>query len=287
LLTIPNELLLEIASSLRLPDLRRLSRVNCQLYFFTNDYLARYRYNSGLVALPNEIILEIVQHLGRQKDRSNLARASQRFYPLIMHYIVRHDVRHGGSSLLNYAAKKNLGGMARNILHIGGDVNTQRGCRVGFAKRQPTPLVTAASHGHKKMVRILLKTGASHFVDGMRVPLAVAISNRHENVALILSQELDFGDMFLTKTGQMVFQMGCEMKLVNLVCHYLERGSHCAESVNAPRLHPRSTALYRTLLKDASKDILLKRELHANAYQIVLMLLQHGASPDIRIGATR
>ncbi len=127
LLSLPNKILHDIVSHLSTLNLRRLSRVNKRLHFFVESYLVQYRYNSGLVALPNEIILEIVQQLDRQKDRSSLARASLRFYPLIMDYIYRHNVQYGGSGLLNYAAKRNLSGMTREILRLGGDVNTQHG----------------------------------------------------------------------------------------------------------------------------------------------------------------
>lgn len=282
LLKLPNEILLEIVSLLSTPDLRRLDKVNCKLHFFIGDYLVRYRYHVGLFTLPNELILEIVQHLGRQKDRSRLARASQRFYPLIMDYISRHNVRYGGSSLLNYAAKRDLKGMARMILHLGGDVDTQCGFRL-FLDKRVTPLATAAFHGHEKMVRMLLEAGASVFIHGMRIPLAMAIFKRHEKVALILSQELDSDDVPLTKTGGTALQMACGMKLVNLVRYYLERGSRYGGRTNVHSLPDRSTALYHILRKDASKDDFFKRELHEDVYQIVLMLLHHGANPDIHI----
>jgi ankyrin repeat protein len=280
---LPNEILLEIVSLLSISDLRRLDRVNRKLHFFIGDYLVRYRYNAGLFTLPNELILEIVQHLGRQKDRSRLARASQRFYPLIMDYISRHNVRYGGSSLLNYAAKRDLKGMARMILHLGGDVDTQCGFRRGVLDNRVTPLVIAAFHGHEKMVRMLLEAGASVFVDGMRIPLAMAIHKRHEKVALILSQELDFDDVPLTKTGDTALQMACGAKLVDLVRYYLECGSRCGGRVNVHSLPDRSTALHHVLRKDASKDVFFKRELHEDVYQIVVMLLHHGANPDILI----
>jgi hypothetical protein len=125
LLGFRNEILLEIVSLLSTPDLRRLGRVNSRLYFLVGDYLLRYRYNVGLIALPNELILEIVQHLGCQRNRSRFARASRRVYPLVMDYIIRHNVRYDKSSLLNYATKRDLKEMAQMILHLGGDVNTQ------------------------------------------------------------------------------------------------------------------------------------------------------------------
>ncbi|PVI02971.1 hypothetical protein DM02DRAFT_652949 [Periconia macrospinosa] len=166
LLELPNEILLEIVFPLRIADLRRLGSVNHKFQRFTVDYLRRYVDKVKIFSLPNELLLAIAQYLGHQKDRSCLARASRRFYLLVMDYILRCNVRYGGSSLLNYAAKRNLNRMARTILYAGGDVNTQRGFRPSVIGRRPTPLATAALHGHEGMVKILLETGASHFIDG-------------------------------------------------------------------------------------------------------------------------
>ena len=167
------------------------------------------------------------------------------------------------------------------MLQLGGDVNTQREPGPGRMNKRTTPLVTAAFHGHQRIVALLLEAGASHFVDGRRIPLAVAISRRHENLALILSQELGSGDMLLQNTRSEVLQMACTAKLVNLVRYYLERDWGCGGRVD---VQDHSIALYRVLQKDASKDDFLKRGLHEEAYQIVLMLLKHGANPDSRIG---
>jgi hypothetical protein len=52
--------------------------VSRRLYFFAREYLVRYRYTSGLVALPNEIILGVVQLLGSWEDCSRLPRTSRR-----------------------------------------------------------------------------------------------------------------------------------------------------------------------------------------------------------------
>jgi hypothetical protein len=149
--------------------------------------------------------------------------------------------------------------------------------------KRPTPLAIAAFHGHEKMVKVLLEAGASHFVDGMRIPLAVAIFKQHEAVALILSQELHPSDVILKKTRGTALQMACAAKLVNLVWYYLERGSQCGGLVNVHSLHNCSTTLYVVLQEDASRDDFVKRKLHENVYQIVSMLLQHGANPDIHI----
>jgi hypothetical protein len=285
ILKLPNELLFDIASHLSTPDLRRLSGVDPRLNYSIENYLTRYRYNVGLVALPDEILLKIVQHLGRQRYRSRFARASLRFYPLTMEYMIHHDVTSRGSALLNYAAWKGLEEMARTILHLGGDANARCGVRVrpSFVKNIPTPLVSATIQGHENIVRLLLKSGASHFVDGSRVPLTAAILMGHENVALLLSEGLGPNELALKNNDRTVLQVACEAKLFKLVRYYLERGSRCEGPENTRSSPNYSIALYYILDIDASKGSFLKKELHEDAYQIVLMLLQHGANPDRRI----
>lgn len=274
LFKVPNEIFIEVASLLCTSDLRRLGWVNCRLRSFVADYLSRYRYNFGILTLPNELIFEIVQHLGHQKDRSRLARASQRFYPPVMRYIVRHNVVHSGSSLLNYAAKRNLVGFARKIISLGGEVNTQRGSQTTTTGTRLTPLATAALNGSIRMIELLLEFGASHFVDGLRLPLALAIVKKHESVALMLSRDLDSSNTLLTRsTTQTPLQMACAAQLVSLVRYYLEHKPCSSQNYDS--------ALFGVIHKDASGTQSVRRKLYDEVFQIVLMLLEHGASPDI------
>lgn len=68
------EILLEIAPSPAIKELRCLGRVNRRLRSFANDYLARYRYNTGIFRLPNELLLMITRDLDSQRQRSRFAR---------------------------------------------------------------------------------------------------------------------------------------------------------------------------------------------------------------------
>ena len=283
LLDLPNRILCHIISSLSILDLRRLSRVNRRLYYFVEDYLIQHRYNTGLLALPNEITLAIVQQMDRQKDRSCLARASLRFYPLIMDYVYRHNVQYGRGGLLIYAAKRNLMGMAQKILHLGGDINTHRETRTNVSHKQMTPLAVAAYYGHERMVRMLLTSGVKLASDGVNIPLLAAIFKRHEKVALILSRELDLDSIPLGKLGSTPLQLACAKKLVNLVRYYLGRKSQQNEHANIQYVKDCSIALYCVLRLDAAKDNLIKRELHEDVYQIALLLLENGADPNFRL----
>ena len=281
ILRLPVELLHHIASLICTPDLRRLGRVNRAFYCYVADYLFRYRYNSGLLALPNELILEVVQHVACQNDRSHLARTSQRFYPLIMNYIIRHDVQHQGSSLLIHAAEKNLKGLARGILSRGGDVNAKVKVRFGAEIHGTNPLGVAASRGNEGMVKLLIKAGANH---GRRLALASAIIRRHETIAILLSQEMDPSEVLLhkhpLKSKLTALQMACVMKLVKLVRYFLLKHGVRYERDESGKIRELNVALYAILKKDDTEGDFVKRRLHEEVYQIATALLQHGANPD-------
>jgi hypothetical protein len=281
LLELPNELLFDIASCLSFPDLRRLSRVSRRLQFIVGEYLPRYRYKSRLLTLPNNILLRVARLLDTRKDQSRFARTSQRFYPLVMGHIVRHNIQYEGSSLMNYASERNVKGMAQGILYLGGNVESLQGSSI-IVYGGATPLTTAAYYGHERMVRFLINVGASQLLDGYRGPLAVAIARGRENVALILSQELEGNDT-LRRGGPTVLQRACEALLVNLVHSLLERET---KSPHEQSIRNRSIALYHLLDMNACRNEFARRELLEYVYQIAMMLLRHGADPDMCVKQT-
>lgn len=159
-------------------------------------------------------------------------------------------------------------------MYRGGDVSTT----AGYSRRSavlPRPLSIAAYYGYEDMVKLLLELGAQPSGQAKDIPLAFAVSKRHERVALILLQSPDSinGDSGMTE-GKLL-QMASAAKMVTLVSHLLARRSE---------LHTREvdTALCHVILGDTSKENILKRAFHHEVYQIVLMLLQNGASPDVR-----
>jgi hypothetical protein len=270
----PTEILPDIFVLLRPSDLMSLGFVNRKFSLLIEKYHARC--NSGLSTMPNEIILEIIQHLGA-RDQSRLARANRRFYPLIMDSILRDNARRGGSSILWFAVKRNLKGLTRRALQRGGDVNAV--VRLNFSTEQKTPLLVAAYHGFEGIVNLLLKCGAHHSAYGRTSPIRIAISKRHEKVALILYRALESTDVeFYTKKNHLL-RMACAAKLVNLVRHLLERRVF----LNIESEGELDTALYCVLLVDMCQDKFLKRALHQDVYQIVLILLQHGACPHVQL----
>jgi hypothetical protein len=279
LLTLPNELLLAIACPLSTSTLRLLSKVNHHLYFFVRAYLIRHRYTHGLLTLPNELLLEITAYLGTQSDRSHFARTSQHFYPVVMNYIVRFDIRYRGSSMLNVAARRNLKGVARSMLRMGGEVNTQHGFQALRTGERPTPLLVAALLGHERMVRLFLGAGAQEALNDVRMPLLLAIAKGHEGIAVLLARDLDADDTIATPgRGRNVLLLACRARFVHLVRGLLERCALQGKRVDARKC---SAALYMLLEGTASKGAFRARELLEDVHQIVLMLLGHGADPDL------
>jgi hypothetical protein len=272
----PTGILPDIFVLLRPSDLLSLSFVNRKFSLLIKKYHARC--NSGLNTIPNEIILEIIQHL-RARDQSRLARASRRFYPLIMDSILRDDSRHGKSRILWFAVEKNLKSLTRRVLQRGGDVNTVVVVRSKSSIGQKTPLMVAAYHGFEGIVNLLLKLGARHSAYERLSPIKIAISKRHEKVALILYKALEkSNDVELNTKKNKLLRMACAAKLVKLVRYLLERRVH----LNIESEGEVDTALYCVLQVDICQDKFLKRALHEDVYQIVLMLLQHGACPHVQ-----
>jgi hypothetical protein len=272
---IPTGILSDIFVLLRPSDLMSLSFVNRNFSLLTKKYHARC--NSGLNTMPNEIILEIIQHLGAP-DQSRLARASRRIYPLIMDAILRDDSRHGKSRILWFAVEKNLKSLTRRVLQRGGEVSAVAVVLSRFPTAQKTPLLVAAHRGFEGIVNLLLKFGAHHSANGQMSPIKMAIFKRHEKIALILYRALESNDVDFNTKKNKLLRMACAAKLVKLVRYLLERRVH----LNIESEEEVDTALYCVLQVDICQDKFLKRALHEDVYQIVLMLLQHGARPHVQ-----
>lgn len=199
LLELPNELLIQISSSLPTTDLQFLSQANRWLYSFVKDYLSGYRCNKGLNRLPDNVLLIIIDYLLPRIDSSgDLTRTSQRFFALGMNQWIFQDVKEN-SNLLSYAAELNLITMVRRMIAIGGDVNADTSSCFFFDLewRYRRPLTFAAYYGHSEIVSLLLAAGTNQLVFSgrpqlyMRVPLYFAMSRDHEETPLILAQDIE------------------------------------------------------------------------------------------------
>jgi hypothetical protein len=365
LLNLPNELLREVVAPLSPSDLRHLRRVNHRVRDFILDY-NRPRF-IGLADLPDQLVLKVAQHL-HNSARSQLARTTFRFYPLIMDVILDQEVRTQNVKLLKSALETGSKGLTRRLLLKGADVEARIYCHTRYGWRATTPLSFAAIFGDVQMVELLLQFGADvhklhmyatysayldwvrgctlpldlavHFgyarvvdlllgagwnpvSDGKVQVLSVAIMRRHEAIvkrilqALELVEELSVSivrdllqmasgaefrslatnvitqheQVILRNLSPLVFTNTLEApedvltdfikyaavgKLTSTVRHLLQ----IKEQLQIKQTRCLDTALYSVISVDACKENVLRRELHQDVYQIVDILLAHGANPD-------
>jgi hypothetical protein len=132
------------------------------------------------------------------------------------------------------------------------------------------------------MVRLFLMAGAMQLIGSNRVSLEVAIANGHEQIAILLSQELEADDK-VREGGDILLKLACEAKMANLVKILLERGYRVRTAAEIKHRH--SALLNHLIAKDATRGDFVKRELHDEVYQIATMLLLHKADPDLNSNA--
>jgi ankyrin repeat protein len=146
-----------------------------------------------LLDLPNELILQIVDHLGEQRYINPLTRLNQRFHDILNDHLYHFNILTRGSDGLLWAAKYDRLSTARRLLHLGANVNARINYTTG--RIGLTPLHHASEHGHLKMARMLLDVGANPEARAPAgwTPLYNALVFRHEEVAKAISDRI--GDL--------------------------------------------------------------------------------------------
>jgi hypothetical protein len=276
LLALSNELLHEVFLMLGTSDLRRVSLINHELHSYVTDFLARYRYHVGIFRLPKKLLLRVTQHL-KQRDRCRLAQASQKLHPAVMDLVIRHNIRRNGSSILNHAAKNNLEHLARKLIRLGGNVDTVHDISISPIPRVlmwhyvegyllMRPLMSAALHGHERIVSLLLLAGAGQHVYGITAPLTLAMLQRNKRLCEILLPKLPIEDM------PAILKLASYDQYVKPVRWLLEAGESSASIRQA-----RTVALYHILNEAASTSDFLMNEVREEGCRIVALLLKYEA----------
>jgi ankyrin repeat protein len=276
ILAVPNEIIFKILAKLSPPNLRSIRNTNKRLRVLAEDKLRRD--NGAPFPLSSALILKIAQHLSA-RDCSRLARVSHKYYSLITKKILRQNVEKGGSSLLYFAAKNNSTRMARRLLEYGADINARCGLSSGNVDKKMNPLLFAAHHGHLDIVNLFLEFGALHYLTEQCAPLMAAISRQHDQVALALAEALQSVGAEMYRIMHTPLQMACKKKMVQLVKQLLKYKTPS----KADRVQNLNHALYYVVVRERNSGMFLKRELHQDDYEMVLMLLEHGANPDAQL----
>jgi hypothetical protein len=144
-----------------------------------------------------------------------------------------------------------------------------------------TAIIYEAVFGFGQMVKLLLNSGASQIVENKYRPLSAALAKGHEYVAPRVLRDLEAAGKLHGKVSAAFLEMAASLKLVKVVQYVLEQTSR------PERTNDLDASLYSVLAADACKWDIYKRELHQDAYQIVELLLQHGADADVPSGTSK
>jgi hypothetical protein len=275
----------------------------------------------GLHKLPNELLLDVVDHLS-PADLRRLGQVNRRLLYFVSDYLSPFQV--GLTALPNelvlevfrHLRQKDRSRLARTS-HRFYPLIMDSIIRTNIQKRGSNLLCFAAQKNLKGLARRILQRGGN--VDTYR-----EADTKGWATPLVLAAFHGFGQMI-----KLLFQFGAsqtaEKNYKPLLAALIKRHEHVAlrllRNLDATgKLHdrvagatlqiaagkklaqvvqylfertPRSerkvdldTSLYCILVADACREDICKRELHHDVYRIVELLLQHGADPDIPLGTS-
>jgi ankyrin repeat protein len=193
-----------------------------------------------------------------------------------MDFILRDNVVHNKSSMLYWAAKKDLVVLAQRLLERGADIDTTYGLGVRAVTHEfsSTPLIMAVSKGQLHMVVMLLERGARHKACGMRTPVSMAIFKRNEDICLRLLRHLESVNGIQEVLCDDTLKEACTAKLVRVVQDLVERMGLDAEQAQLDEAL--FWAVRRSFGKERDDDTL----------KMASMLLKTGANPDVEFSWT-
>ena len=199
----------------------------------------------GFLNLPNEILFEIIDHLDREQDIYSLIRVHTRFHNLFDDYLYCYNIEHRKYSPLFWAVKHGRESTARELLHLGADVNLKlRASSDGTEPRVDlTPLHLASLKGNLAMVKLLLEAGADPEarVRESLTPLFFALVARHEVVALTISRHIsNVQDCVVDLAGRLTpLHVACQQGLWTFARFFLCAGAdvNAVDKNNLTPLH--------------------------------------------------
>jgi ankyrin repeat protein len=107
-----------------------------------------------LLDLPNELLRDISEYLGSERQINAVAQANRRLYCLLDSYLYRYNVQQSGSSALLWAAQHGQEAIAQKLLMENANIRATNG-------NGEAPLLLAAENGHVALVNLLLDKGAN------------------------------------------------------------------------------------------------------------------------------
>ena len=192
--------------------------------------------------LPNEVLIQIFKYLlqrrdFRLRDIYSINLVNRRLYNLFNDQLYCYNITHQKSTALSWAAKNGYDSVARRLLDLGADINTNqsrasrsrlhaRGIRNSW---DGNPLALAVRNGHVAIVKLLLERGADP--KGGRfcseALLYTALVGGHEEIVRMLSEHSSSPSASLINfhNGLTALHVACHFRLSVSARYFLEEGA--------------------------------------------------------------
>ncbi|CAG5158196.1 uncharacterized protein ALTATR162_LOCUS5032 [Alternaria atra] len=148
-----------------------------------------------LLDLPNELLRDISEYLGSERDINAVAGANRRLYRLLDSYLYRYNVQQSGRSALLWAARHGQEATVQKSLRENANIQATND------DDDTAPLLLAAENGHKQVVKLLLDKGAEINAQSRRYGNALCAASQGDHEAVV--------KMLLDKGAEVNAQGGC------------------------------------------------------------------------------
>ncbi|KAF2688122.1 hypothetical protein K458DRAFT_415184 [Lentithecium fluviatile CBS 122367] len=223
--------------------------------------------SSGLLRLPQELLLDIAELLTHPRDVCNLMRVNRQLHLRLRDVPLRKNIKDDDSSLLTWAVGRNRVELVLRLIRLKANPNTTRQWRACWDNK--TPLHRAVEEENLRLVKILTKERVGWRVTVHSGTLALALERRNEWIARVLLGCVRELNIVVTTNGKTLLYMACEKKLLKIAKYLLEHGAD-------PNWNGRSGYVRDLLLiKDP-----LERRVGPDTLEILRMLFLHQLEVD-------
>lgn len=251
---------------------------------------------TGLLSLPDELLLAIAEFIPSQRDLARFLRVNRRLHVTLRDLLLQRNIKHSNSSVLMWAVRNNHVEVVFRMVRLKADLWTSCHDEIFGSWVLETPLQRAVKNGNLRLVKILTKektqeaSQAPKQVDkiqrlrakiGCKQSLHLALERKNERIARVLANRLEGIDTVInidrsTRERKTALHTACDNRLVEATRYLLSKGAD-------PNWQFEGGLCFRYVesLLDINDEF--RRRVDDGAIEILQLLFSYGLKPDRRL----